>query len=118
MSASNHNWVCFDCRFVKREAKMTELKPKCPKCGDDLYCLGYKVAIPKKENKREWTEIRDESRRRDIEYAVSNSKAWVKYVHETERLIKHQEGLEQNEGRRKYIKELKESLTSRVIQFR
>lgn len=51
LSASNCNWVCFDCRFVTRQAKMSRHIPKCADCGSDCYCLGYKVEIPKKADR-------------------------------------------------------------------
>lgn len=118
MSASNHNWVCFECHYSTRQQKHTDHTPKCPECGDDCYCLGYKVEIPKKSDSKKWKEIKEESRRRDLEAALARSESKVRSIHRIEKEIARLEAMDENEGRRAQIKKLKKDLTSRAIQFR
>lgn len=109
MSASNHNWVCFECRYATRQSTMTNRRPRCPECGDDCYCLGHKVEIPKKSDAKKWNEIKVESRKRDIDAAVSRAESKVRSIHRIEKEIAKLEALEENEGRRRRIKELKKT---------
>ncbi len=66
MSASNHNWVCFDCRSSFRQAKNEKRVPVCGECAAERYCLGYKVEVPKKTDERGWRKLRENCREFDL----------------------------------------------------
>ncbi len=110
MSASNYNWVCFDCRFVTRQPKPASRVPKCAKCGADCYCLGYKVEIPKKSDTSGWRSLRLESRKRHLEWLDRQAVKRVREAHAAERRIAHLRSLAPNKDREKMIAELKEEI--------
>jgi hypothetical protein len=110
MSASNYNWVCFDCRFVTRRAKMSRRIPKCGDCGSDCCCLGYKVEIPKKADARGWKALRLESCRRHLAWADRQAVRRVREAHAAERRIAHIRSPGPNRDREKLIEELKEKI--------
>ena len=110
MSASNYNWVCFDCRFVTRQSKPALRVPKCTHCGADCWCLGYKVAIPKKSDMTGWKKLRLESRKRYLESSENKAVDRVRKAHAAERHIAQLRSLAPNKDREKMITELKKSL--------
>ena len=110
MSASNHNYVCFDCRYAIRHPKTAPVAPKCKNCGAECYCLGYKVAIPKRDNIKSWGEIAEESRRRDILYEHNSTLQTVHRQHFVEREIQRLQQKEENRDRSRAIKKLLEEL--------
>ena len=110
MSASNYNYVCFDCRFVTRQPKLARRVPKCAQCGADCYCLGYKVEIPKKSDTTGWRSLRLESRRRHLEWSDRQAVKRVRGAHAAERRIAHLRSLPPNKDREKMIAELKETI--------
>ena len=110
MSASNHNWVCFDCRFVKRQPGHEHRIPKCNECGSDCFCIGHKVEIPKKSDMRGWKTLRLESRKRYFEWSERQAVWRVRQTHATERQIVHLHSLGPNKDIEKMIAELKEKI--------
>jgi hypothetical protein len=110
MSASNYNWVCFDCRFVTRHPKTAKRTPKCADCGADCHCLGYKVEIPKQSDARGWKKLHLESRRRLLARSDEEAVRRVRESHEAERRIAHLRSLEPNKDREKMITALKGSI--------
>jgi hypothetical protein len=110
MSASNYNWVCFDCRFVTRQPKMSRRVPRCAECGSDCYCLGYKVQIPRKTDARGWRALRLESRRRHLASSDRQAVKRVREAHAAERRIAHLRSLGPNKDREKIIAELQEKV--------
>jgi len=110
MSASNYNWVCFDCRFVTRQPKPARRIPKCAQCDADCYCLGYKVEIPKKSDTTGWRSLRLESRKRHLEWSDRQAVKRVREAHAAERRITHLRSLVPNKDREKMIAELKEKI--------
>lgn len=110
MSASNYNWVCFDCRFVTRQPKTGRRVPKCAECGVECYCLGYKVEIPKKSDMSGWKSLRAESRKRHLEWSDRQAVERVRKAHAAERRIAYLRSLEPNKDREKMIAELKEKI--------
>lgn len=107
MSANNNNWVCFECQIVLREPKSIDRTPTCPECREDCYCLGYKVAVPKKTDKKAWLQLRQECRNREYERIERNAKARVARQHDLERRIARLQSHDENPGRIWLIKELK-----------
>jgi hypothetical protein len=110
MSASNYNWVCFDCRFVTRQPKPARRVPKCAQCGADCYCLGYKVEIPKKSDTAAWRSLRLESRKRHLAWSDRQAVKRVREAHAAERRIAHLRSLAPNKDREKMIADLKEKI--------
>ena len=110
MSASNYNWVCFDCRTAMRKTKTAGTTPKCPGCGADCYCLGYKVEIPKEQDAPTWRKLRLDCRRRELASSDQYALERVRVVHEIERRIAHLESLASNQSRKESIAALKKKL--------
>ena len=87
MTSSNNNWVCFSCRYHKREAKTMTTIPQCIHCKQDLYCLGYKIPVPKKHKIKEWEVLACCMYATDIEKLEENQKSCVTYKHKIEREV-------------------------------
>ena len=113
MSASNYNWVCFDCRIALRQPKVSEEIPLCPDCGRECFCLGYKVEIPRRDAVRAWRQLREESRRRYHAHQDRVNRWRVRRKHDLEKEIARMEAMEENKDRSRQIKKLKEELTRR-----
>jgi len=107
---SANNWVCFDCRIALREAKTAPHVPKCPDCGADCHCLGYKVEIPKKANTRGWRKLRLDCRKRQLAWNDRQAVNRVRQVHAAERRIAYLRSLGPNRDREKLIAELAETI--------
>lgn len=84
--------------------------PRCPDCGSNCYCLGYKVEIPKKADARGWKALRAESRKRHLKSAEGKALRRVREAHAAERRIAHLRSLGPNREREKLIEELKEKV--------
>ena len=108
MSASNHNWICFRCRFVARQPKTVRVVPKCADCDADLYCLGYKVEVPRKINVRAWRRLGLDCRRRLLARSDRQEVRRVRLAHVAEREVVHLRALSLAKGKRKPIRRLKE----------
>jgi hypothetical protein len=90
MSASNYNWVCFSCRSSLRQPKTARTIPKCLECGADLYCLGYKVELPRKLDVRGWRKLRADCRERLWAWSDREAVQRVRAIHMAEREIRRQ----------------------------
>ena len=115
MSESNYNWVCFECRFVTRQAKTSKNVPKCGFCNRDCICVGYKLDVPKKSDKKGWerlrkvtSEIELQNRERKRNYRE------VRIAQLTEEIEKLSDR-EENKDRTRLINALKEEL-DRLLQ--
>ncbi len=107
MSANNNNWICFDCRYAIRKPKMFESTPKCNVCGKDCFCLGYKIAVPKKTDRKAWEELRQNCRRKLLNNFEADIKSKVKLRHAIEKEIAHLESRGFNRERNRQINHLK-----------
>jgi len=114
MSASNFNWVCFDCRYAKREPKTSRYIPQCLYCKNDLFCLGYKVAIPKRSDIKRWKKIQKDSYILQVECIDSLAKEKVRQKHCIEREIQRLEYLKDTKENRKKIKKLSTYLSTGI----
>ena len=107
MSGSNHNWVCFSCRYHKREPKTCLGTPVCLYCKQDLYCLGYKIPVPKKSKPKEWEALACSMYWEDIERLEEQQKRAVSQKHEMERelslLINKKPNTKENRKRMKFL---------------
>ena len=50
-------WVCFDCRSAVRRHTHYEGDVPCPNCARLCAHLGYKIPVPPKRKRREWTAL-------------------------------------------------------------
>lgn len=113
MPTSNYNWVCFDCRTVTRQTKYSNRIPRCVSCGDDCFCLGDKVGVPRKEVAKSWAALREDCRSRMLA-AQDRLLRWnVRRKHELERTIAQLEAMTENKDRARRIARLKEELAKR-----
>ncbi len=115
--SGKYNWVCFECRYATRKLKINKTISKCPDCGNDLYCLGYKVAIPKKANSKAWKSMKNCSFCLDITYLEQEAKNKVKEKHQLEKEIIRLENLSDNKENRKALKKLKTRLESLNVRL-
>lgn len=113
MSASNYNWVCFECRKSRRQPKTSGQIPICPDCGRECFCLGYKVEVPRQDAIREWRLLLGECRRRIHARLDQQQLSNVRRQHLLEKEIARMEALGENKDRERQIKKLKEELTRR-----
>ena len=114
MSASNHNYVCFDCRTAIRYPKTAAAAPKCRECGEECFCLGYKVEIPKHDDIKAWRELRAECERRELACEESISLRGVRRQHFVEQEIRRLRNLPDNRDRNRQIKKLEEELADTI----
>jgi hypothetical protein len=108
---SNHNYVCFDCRVAVRRAKTIATLPPCSQCGGQSTDLGYKIALPQKGDADAWEQLRieqRETRRRNVQLQTETQ---VARIHDLERQITRLEGLPENPGRARTIRELRKQLS-------
>lgn len=110
MSASNHSWVCFDCRLAVRQPKTARRIPRCAACGARLFCVGDKVGIPKKENGRAWQRFHWDCLGRAEGAANAGKVAAVRAQHQAERRIAELAALPANKDRSKLIAELRKQI--------
>lgn len=116
MSASNYSWVCFECRLVVRQPKTAKRVPLCVACHSDLYCLGYKVEVPPKDNLRGWRKLRDDCR--ELQLGINDERIVrkVRDAHAAERRIAELRTLPKNKDRENLITELKTKIPSLLLQ--
>lgn len=110
MSASNYNWVCVRCRSVTRQPKTAPSVPKCPECGTDFYCLGYKVEVPRKLDVRGWRKLHLGCRRLVLAASDRQAVERVQVVHAAERELARLRRSGPAKGRQKIIRALEEKV--------
>lgn len=115
MSASNNNYVCFNCRTAIRYPKTAPEAPKCRECGSECFCLGYKVEIPKHDDIKAWRELRAESGRRALASQQMLTLREVRRQHFVEKEICRLRKMPDNRDRNRQIKKLEEEL-ARITQ--
>ncbi len=93
-----------------RQPKTAPRLPKCPECGADCYCLGYKVEIPKKADLRGWRKLRLDCRKRQLAWSDRQAVKRVREVHAAERRIAYLRSLGPSRDREKLIAELTEKI--------
>lgn len=110
MSESNYNWVCFECRFVIRQAKTYKRIPKCHFCNQDCICVGYKLKIPKKSNKKEWEQLKKINREIELQHIQSQRSYKKDRITHLSNEIKKLSSKEENKDRTKLIDSMKKEL--------
>jgi hypothetical protein len=78
-----------------------------------MFCLGYKVEVPKKEDVRGWRRLREDCRERELSSADARHVARVREQHEAERRIAQLAALPENKERAKLIAELRKKLPNK-----
>ncbi|RYD46688.1 MAG: hypothetical protein EOP85_06945 [Verrucomicrobiaceae bacterium] len=110
MSANNLNWVCFTCRTVRREPKLSDRVPKCHECGADCSRIGYKVAVPKREAVKEWRDLQSGTLQRQQKAEDSWKLVKVRKIHRLEKEVASLEELPENKDRSVKIRKLREDI--------
>ena len=108
MSASNFNWVCFRCRFAKRQATYVKIVPTCPACETDLHCLRGRVGVPRKLDARGWRKLHLDSRRWLLAESDRQVVRRVRMAHFAEREAVRLRPADPATGRKKVIRRLEE----------
>jgi hypothetical protein len=79
---------------------------ECSGCGTDLYCLGYKVEVPRKLDVRGWRQLHLDCRKRVLASSDEQAIRRVRVIHTAEREIARLRALGPAKGRQKIIREL------------
>ena|SRR5690606_19995624 len=104
-------WVCFDCRAAVRRNTAFAGEVPCPTCGKLCSYLGYKIPVPPKDKRREWSDLRDQLARERSARDLAAEEAAVRRRHDLEQEIARLEALPANDGRSKAIQLLKRRLS-------
>jgi hypothetical protein len=57
---SNYNYVCFDCQKARRVDPRAKTGPVlCTICKNEMICIGIKLRIPEKADKKGWEELKN-----------------------------------------------------------
>ncbi len=108
----NATWACFDCReAVRRPTHYAEAVP-CPQCGVDCVCLGTKIRIPARSDKKAWQELRVSLR--DNRHAALERAERMRVLqrHSLEQQIAELEARPPNDGRKGTLQQLRKQLES------
>jgi DNA-directed RNA polymerase subunit RPC12/RpoP len=109
--SSNATWVCFECRKSVRRSKFGGAADvACPDCGQCCVNIGYKIAIPAHNARRDWTRLRNELRGRLHVATESLAQNGVRRRHRLEQQIVALESLPKNKGRIQMLRELRKQL--------
>ena len=104
-------WVCFDCRAaVRRNTAYTGEVP-CPTCGKPCSYLGYKIPVPPKDKRREWSALHQQLALERSERDLAADEAAVRNRHDLEQEIARLEAMPANEGRAKAVRLLRRRLS-------
>lgn len=103
-------WVCFDCRVAVRRSTAFAGEVPCPTCGKPCSYLGYKIPVPPKAKRREWSALHQQLARERSERHLAADEAAVRNKHDLEQEIARLEAMPANEGRAKAIQLLKRRL--------
>ena len=109
---SNSNWVCFDCREAVRRPTRRAEAVLCPQCGRDCVCLGTKIRIPPKNDRKSWRELSTCCREGRLAALERIERMRVRRRHRLERQIVELESRPANERQIKEIRILREQLAT------
>ena len=104
-------WVCFDCRAAVRRNTQYLGEVPCPICGKLCSYLGYKIPVPPKSKRREWSALQQKLARERSERDLAANEAAVRSRHDLEQEIARLEAMPPNEGRAKAIRLLRHRLS-------
>ena len=104
-------WVCFDCRAAVRRNTAFAGEVPCPTCGKLCSYLGYKIPVPPKDKRREWSALHQQLVRERSERDLAADEAAIRNRHDLEQEIARLEAMPANEGRAKAIRLLKRRLS-------
>jgi hypothetical protein len=106
----NASWICFDCRDAVRRDTQYQGDVACPKCGEPMRYLGYKIPVPPKRDEKAWQLLHEQLNREHLECQQQSIEAAVRRRHELEQEIARLGALPPNPGREKAIRLLREQL--------
>ena len=110
----NATWICFDCREAVRRPTHHRGIVSCPQCRGATLCLGTKIRIPRKADRRAWQDLRVSVCERRLAAAGRTERMLVRRHHCLERKIAGLEARPANAGRTRAIYVLrKQQATSR-----
>ena len=104
-------WVCFDCRAAVRRNTPFVGEVPCPTCGKLCSYLGYRIPVPPKSKRREWSELHQQLARERSERDLAAVQAAVRDRHDLEQEIARLEAMPANGGCTKAIRLLKRRLS-------
>ncbi len=64
-------WVCFECRNAVRRNTQYVGDVPCPNCGRLCAYLGYRIPVPPKRKRREWSKLREQLSRERAAQALA-----------------------------------------------
>ncbi|WP_406697119.1 hypothetical protein V5E97_39655 [Singulisphaera sp. Ch08] len=111
-SWKNETWVCFDCRETVRRPSYYRNAVPCPKCGFACHCIGTKIRIPAKGDKRAWRDLREGIRERLHADQERLERMRVQHRHRLEQQIVEMEAKSANQDRAITIHRLRERLAT------
>jgi hypothetical protein len=103
-------WVCFECRNAVRRNTQYAGDVPCPNCGRLCAYLGYRIRVPPKRKRREWSQLHEQLSHERTAQAMS---AYLDRNHERIALSREIERLEAkgpNPGRDAMIRRLRRRL--------
>ena len=96
-------WVCFTCRAAVRRNTTFAGEVPCPTCGRPCSYLGYKIPVPPKHKRREWSALHQQLSRERFARDIAADEASVRNRHNLEQEIARLEVMLPNEGRAKAV---------------
>lgn len=100
-------WGCVDCRIAVRRNTVFVGEVPCPTCGKLCSYLGYKIPVPPKDKRREWSALHQRLAHEHSERNLAADKAAVRSRHDLEQEIARLEAMPTNEGRTTAIRLLR-----------
>lgn len=106
----NATWICFDCRESVRRPTYYGSDVPCPKCGNTMDYLGYKIPVPRKQDGAAWRLLRQQLEREHQEQRVLSAERDVRHRHELEQQLRRLESRPESSARAKAIRQLRRKL--------
>jgi hypothetical protein len=94
---------------VRRPSQHEQAVP-CPHCRDACWALGYKIAIPAKQDVRAWQQLRDAQLAEHHARQQAQAQAAVRARHQLEQELRRISPMPSNPGREQAIKMLRKRL--------
>lgn len=104
-------WVCFECLAAVSRSMDVAGEVPCPRCGRPCVYLSYKIPVPPKNRKREWSALREQLARERRERNLAANAAAIRCRHDLEQEIVRLEAMPSNEGRSRAIRLLRKRLS-------
>jgi len=111
---ANATWVCFSCRVAVRHPSYAR-GVACPRCGQGLRPLSYKIRLPSENERRAWELLRErlDQERRTVEEQRRADR--VRWRHALEQEIVALESRPPNKGRTRAVRLLQRKLNALIV---